>query len=818
MVTSRSRSDANRTPVASDGHPLTLNSSPDSDSSGVDHPGVRTGTTPRRSPPVSESVNLNEQFEETIPITVDEELENDSCDNRDSDVDAELGRDDDTSSNWESDYGQPPAVSSLILLGGLTCRVPTQVTAKDGSKVSCVCGKPSFGCKRHAGKVGNGAYRGSEGYYVSMNEPARGFKGHGRLAFFYTREQYHELRLRENSEMATLLSAQNDAYSDGDDETLDLAREARVSFGDSVQVLGVSPNDDPYVRHTATAVDVEATRLNLQARTGGRTKQRKGTQQPQPATASLESRFYGLEDASNRRWVFHEFDKVRECLDEHDFKLKEVFLTSTEASKWKNREGEVEDDSDLLSSMFGSSNNNKKKQAARQRPTGPAHGDPSSSSSDPDSSSADNSSVSTPKKRSKKKRSPKDKRQEKHTRHSRRHRNSSGPSSSDDSSSSEESSSDSSESIQRSRKKKTKSKKKGRRGKRKKTRAKRSQFSGADPSVGSKKHIHGMTITGGELDKEMGPDDLRKKDMAELYGAAADIAAIPGMLGTNRSLDEDARNTTEMAATLIATAVGHRQRGAIHDSMWQGSRRNALDQIRDREGLFKFVKAVDKDKDAVFEKQDQALQTLLFHRHYSETSVDEYIRNGLLPRIVRDSFRCYSNLLSTIRQLAFDHGTHWEGGPAKAMLEYHSSKLLQVRRHALTRRMLVLRTYVYLRDAESKAYYHESMTEDLWARMALLNDKLLSMPISEHEGGEPSPKLKEKPDRQPSKEGNPKCSHCRSSTVHKKLSLDPTKKVCPFLTLPQVDARKAAGIANANHKDNGGDFKECCKAALESLG
>jgi hypothetical protein len=29
-------------------------------------------------------------------------------------------------------------------------------------------------------------------------------------------------------------------------------------------------------------------------------------------------------------------------------------------------------------------------------------------------------------------------------------------------------------------------------------------------------------------------------------------------------LDEDARNNTEMAATLIATAVGHRNRGAIH--------------------------------------------------------------------------------------------------------------------------------------------------------------------------------------------------------------------------------------------------------------
>jgi hypothetical protein len=190
-----------------------------------------------------------------------------------------------------------------------------------------------------------------------------------------------------------------------------------VSFGHSVEVLGVS-NNDPSLRHPATAVDIEATRLNLQARTGGRTKQNKASQQPQLAPSSSKSRFYGLEDDTNQRWVFHDFPRVRECLDEHGFKLKEVFLTSAEASKWKNRESEVKDDSDLFTSMFGSSIN-KKKHTANQRPPSPDRGNPSSSSSDPDSSSANNSSVSTSGKWSKKKRSLKDKKKGKHVRRSR---------------------------------------------------------------------------------------------------------------------------------------------------------------------------------------------------------------------------------------------------------------------------------------------------------------------------------------------------------------------------------------------------------------
>jgi hypothetical protein len=74
----------------------------------------------------------------------------------------------------------------------------------------------------------------------------------------------------------------------------------------------------------------------------------------------------------------------------------------------------------------------------------------------------------------------------------------------------------------------------------------------------------------------MEPEDFRPKDTTKLYSAAADIVAIPGMLGANCSLDENAQNTTEMAATLIATAVGHGRRATIHDSMWQGAHRNAL--------------------------------------------------------------------------------------------------------------------------------------------------------------------------------------------------------------------------------------------------
>jgi hypothetical protein len=110
-------------------------------------------------------------------------------------------------------------------------------------------------------------------------------------------------------------------------------------------------------------------------------------------------------------------------------------------------------------------------------------------------------------------------------------------------------------------------------------------LSGADPLAGNKKYIYNLPVTGLEIDKAIGPKDLRKKDCVELYYAAVDITALPGMLGSNRNLDdtlEDARNSNEMAATLIASAVGRgKHSGSVHDSLWQSNQRHALSQIKD---------------------------------------------------------------------------------------------------------------------------------------------------------------------------------------------------------------------------------------------
>jgi hypothetical protein len=128
----------------------------------------------------------------------------------------------------------------------------------------------------------------------------------------------------------------------------------------------------------------------------------------------------------------------------------------------------------------------------------------------------------------------------------------------------------------------------------------------------------------------------------------------------------------------------------------------------------------------------------------------------------------------------------------------------------MSRKMLVLQTYVYLRDTDSKGFYHETMTENLWNCVAQLTlQSGLPGPSDWSSPLEPTV-VPKKPD------GTPYCSHCRNATVHNLLGIKAMKLVCVFLTLSQTHARKAASEALALHQSaGGGSLPECCQIKLD---
>ena len=130
--------------------------------------------------------------------------------------------------------------------------------------------------------------------------------------------------------------------------------------------------------------------------------------------------------------------------------------------------------------------------------------------------------------------------------------------------------------------------------------------------------------------------------------------------------------------------------------------------------------------------------------------------------------------------MAYDHKNVWHKGPAKAMFDHHSTKLEQIRFHALTRKALILQTYVYLRDADAKDFYDVSMSACLWTRFAdMVETNEDNSGVGDGVGGGGKTK--------------PRCGHCRSTLCHELARVGLSKTSCSLREV--TDSPKARAIA-----------------------
>jgi hypothetical protein len=133
----------------------------------------------------------------------------------------------------------------------------------------------------------------------------------------------------------------------------------------------------------------------------------------------------------------------------------------------------------------------------------------------------------------------------------------------------------------------------------------------------------------------------------------------------------------------------------IQDTSWNSTIRHSLGKVNNREDVFEFVKKLGKSKKAAFWQEGNLIQHFLYQRQYSGTYIREYACWSLLNRITDKSFTYFFSLGDAIHQLAYKH-PNWEGGPAKAMLLFHSEKLLEIRQFSVSRKQLILQVYSYL--------------------------------------------------------------------------------------------------------------------------
>ena len=102
-----------------------------------------------------------------------------------------------------------------------------------------------------------------------------------------------------------------------------------------------------------------------------------------------------------------------------------------------------------------------------------------------------------------------------------------------------------------------------------------------------------------------------------------------------------------------------------------------------------------------------------------------------------------------------------------------------------------MQTYTYLRDANAKSFYHESMTESLWDRLATLTVN----PGGGEVGGGQGTGTPGAGGGGGGRGAKPRCSHSRSIRLHELMKVRPAKRYCPVKELSSKKAREVANEA-----------------------
>ena len=99
---------------------------------------------------------------------------------------------------------------------------------------------------------------------------------------------------------------------------------------------------------------------------------------------------------------------------------------------------------------------------------------------------------------------------------------------------------------------------------------------------------------------------------------------------------------------------------------------------------------------------------------------------------------------------------------------------MEIRQFAVSRKQLILQIYTYLRDAQAKYFYHESLAGAISDRIGDLQSATLTQPGAGNGVA-----------------AEPGCSYCLNQALHKFFNIPGQKNLCLLKTLPDK-AKEAA--------------------------
>ena len=212
-----------------------------------------------------------------------------------------------------------------------------------------------------------------------------------------------------------------------------------------------------------------------------------------------------------------------------------------------------------------------------------------------------------------------------------------------------------------------------------------------------------------EVDAMMLPSDTPVEMADEYYDCATDVLALPGGY---RSLDQDDEATDDSVAIAMLAMMKGQQQTSLH-VRYGAVKYNGLSQVKTGDDLAEFMEDLHETYDNAEEGMTSQLTRKMHSAGHSMESIEDYLQNGVLPRVVRDTYRFYCLFLTTLAGYISKASPNetWGDSIGKLLLKHHRDQLALIRETSASYRDLVLRNYAYLRQQSATSFWNDKLSK-----------------------------------------------------------------------------------------------------------
>ena len=313
-----------------------------------------------------------------------------------------------------------------------------------------------------------------------------------------------------------------------------------------------------------------------------------------------------------------------------------------------------------------------------------------------------------------------------------------------------------------------------------------------------------MDVADKQIRRILCPAGVGTELQGEFFDIMTDVVSAPCPYANPRANNDD-RGMADMVAVMTqAVLPGSHERITPPDKKYNHPGRHPLRLAAVDEDSFGTY--MDEYKEIFPEDMTEFGENTTNYLHAHPTMGDkqilEYITNGPPRVFINKTHEYLAELHEKIRRLSRKEGASFNHGPAPATLKFYSDGLMKIRKRGTSRRDIILKNYIFLRNASEIDWQDPKILAGIWAEVHQAQElaKLCIRPAVQFDTNDPDP---EEVSLTPST-GKMTCGHCRSSKLHYLIrpAIGGGRNSCPLRHLSNSVAKDARlRITNAYDAD-----------------